>query len=78
VPFCWLLRRRLTGSPAFALLPVASVTAERRRSGVFDNLHFTVAKGEAITAEDMQAIIDRADADKRQKAIEKLAAKLSS
>src|SRR5271154_432740 len=26
------------------------------------NLHFTVAKGEAITAEGMQAIIDRADA----------------
>lgn len=42
------------------------------------NLHFTVAKGEAITAEDMQAIIDRADAGKEQKAIEKLAAKPSS
>jgi len=36
------------------------------------NLHFTVAKGQAITAEEMQAIIDRADANKVQKAIEKL------
>ena len=42
------------------------------------NLHFTVAKGEAITAEGMQAIIDRADANKVQKAIERLAAKPSS
>lgn len=39
------------------------------------NLHFTVAKGEAITAEDMQAIIDRADRDKAKKAAERLAAK---
>jgi len=39
------------------------------------NLHFTVAKGEAITAEGMQAIIDRADAGKERKAIERLAAK---
>jgi len=39
------------------------------------NLHFAVAKGEAITAEGMQAIIDRADATKVQKAIERLAAK---
>jgi len=28
------------------------------------NLHFTVAKGETITAEGMQAIIERADAGK--------------
>ncbi|HTQ62513.1 MAG TPA: hypothetical protein VMI32_19965 [Candidatus Solibacter sp.] len=28
------------------------------------NVHFTVAKGESITAEGMQAIIDRADAGK--------------
>jgi hypothetical protein len=39
------------------------------------NLHFVVAKGEAITAEGMQAIIDRADAGKEQKAIARLAAK---
>jgi hypothetical protein len=41
-------------------------------------LDFAVAKGEAITAEDMQSIIDRADADKEQRAIEKLAAKTGS
>jgi hypothetical protein len=32
------------------------------------NLHFTVAKGETITAEGMQAIIDQADAGKAKKA----------
>jgi len=42
------------------------------------NLHFTVAKGETITAEEMQAIIDRADAGKAKKAAERLAAKSSS
>ena len=39
------------------------------------NLHFTVAKGEAITAEGMQEIIERADAGKTKKAAERLAAK---
>jgi hypothetical protein len=38
------------------------------------NVHFTVAKGEAITAEGMQAIIERADAGKTKKAAERLAA----
>lgn len=42
------------------------------------NVHFTVAKGEAITAEDMQRIIDRADASKLQKAAERLKTKLGS
>lgn len=42
------------------------------------NLHFAVAKGEAITAENMQAIIDRADAAKLQKAAERLKTKPSS
>jgi len=42
------------------------------------NLHFTLAKGEAITAEGMQAIIDRADAGKAKKAAERLAAKSRS
>jgi hypothetical protein len=54
------------------------VNAERPRAPgwtILLNLHFTVAKGEAITAEGMQAIIDRADAGKERKAIEKLAAK---
>lgn len=37
------------------------------------NLHFTVAKGETITAEGMQAIIERADAGKAKKAAERLA-----
>jgi hypothetical protein len=37
------------------------------------NVHFTVAKGETITAENMQAIIDRADAGKAKKAAERLA-----
>jgi len=39
------------------------------------NVHFTVAKGEAITAEGMQEIIERADAGKTKKAIDRLAAK---
>jgi hypothetical protein len=39
------------------------------------NLHFAVAKGEALTGEYMQAIIDRADATKVQKAIDRLARK---
>jgi hypothetical protein len=38
------------------------------------NLHFTVAKGEAITAEGMQEIIERADAGKTTKAAQRLAA----
>ncbi|HKM83034.1 MAG TPA: hypothetical protein VJY15_19010 [Candidatus Acidoferrum sp.] len=38
------------------------------------NVHFTVAKGEAIRAEGMQAIIERADAAKTKKAAERLAA----
>ena len=38
------------------------------------NLHFAVAKGETITAEAMQTIIDRADAGKAKKAAERLAA----
>jgi hypothetical protein len=38
------------------------------------NLHFTVAKGESITAEAMQAIIDRADAGKAKKAADTFAA----
>ena len=38
------------------------------------NLHFTVAKGEAITAEGMQEIIERADAGKANKAAQRLAA----
>jgi hypothetical protein len=42
------------------------------------NLHFTVAKGEAITAEGMQAIIERADAGKAKKAAERLAAERTS
>jgi hypothetical protein len=41
------------------------------------NLHFTVAKGETITAEGMQAIIDRADAGKAKKAAERLAERAS-
>jgi hypothetical protein len=45
---------------------------------ILPNLRFAVAKGEAITGEDMQAIIDRADAGKERKAIERLAAKPGS
>ena len=41
------------------------------------NLHFSVAKGETITAEGMQAIIDRADAGKAKKAAERLAERAS-
>jgi hypothetical protein len=39
------------------------------------NLHFTVAKGEPLTREYMQAIIDRADSTKVQKAIDRLVGK---
>jgi len=38
------------------------------------NLHFAVARGGAISADDMQAIIDRADRDKTRKALERLGA----
>jgi hypothetical protein len=42
------------------------------------NLHFAVAKGETITAENMQAMIDRADAIKMRKAAERLKTKPGS
>jgi len=38
------------------------------------NLHFAVAKGDGITADEMQAIIERADRDKEKKATQRLAA----
>jgi hypothetical protein len=37
------------------------------------NLHFTVAKGKAISADEMQSIIQRADQEKGKKATERLA-----
>jgi hypothetical protein len=37
------------------------------------NLHFAVAKGDVITAEQMQAIIERADGDKEKRAAQRLA-----
>lgn len=39
------------------------------------NAFYKLAQGEKLTAEEMQAIIERADANKVQKAIERLAAK---
>jgi hypothetical protein len=36
------------------------------------NLHFAVARAETITADAMQAIIERADRDKAKKAMERL------
>jgi hypothetical protein len=72
-----VLLRELDGrqaSPAEQTL-LAEVLALRT---ILLNLHFAVAKGEAITAEQMQAIIDRADAGKERKTIERLAAKPSS
>src|SRR5437762_5032954 len=36
------------------------------------NLHFAVARAETITADAMQAIIERADRDKAKKALERL------
>jgi hypothetical protein len=42
------------------------------------NAFYKLAQGEKLTTEEMQAIIDRADASKVQKAIEKLAAKPGS
>jgi hypothetical protein len=36
------------------------------------NLHFAVARAETITADAMQAIIERADRDKGRKALERL------
>lgn len=38
------------------------------------NLHFTIARGGTISADDMQEIIDRADRDKAKKATERLGA----
>jgi len=37
------------------------------------NLHFAIAKGEVITADEMQAIIERADRDKQKRAAVRLA-----
>ena len=39
------------------------------------NLHFSVARAETITADAMQAIIERADRDKARKAMERLGLK---
>jgi predicted transcriptional regulator len=39
------------------------------------NAFYKLAQGEKLTAEELQSFIDRADASKVQKAIEKLAAK---
>src|SRR5690242_19911212 len=36
------------------------------------NLHFALANGQAITADEMQAIIERADRDKEDKAAQRL------
>ena len=36
------------------------------------NLHFAIARGEAINADEMQAIIERADRDKEDKAAQRL------
>jgi len=36
------------------------------------NLHFAISKGEVITADEMQAIIERADRDKEKKAAQRL------
>jgi len=37
------------------------------------NLHFAIANGHSMTVDEMQALIDRADADKWHKAQERLA-----
>jgi hypothetical protein len=42
------------------------------------NLLFTVAKGEAMTAEQMQTVIQRADAAKRERARKLLAAQVAA
>lgn len=42
------------------------------------NLLFTVAKGEAMTAEQMQTVIERADAAKRERARKLLAAQVAA
>ena len=42
------------------------------------NAFYRLAQGEKLTEEGMQAIIDRADASKLQKAVERLTAKPSS
>lgn len=38
------------------------------------NLHFTIARGGTVSADEMQAIIDRADRDRARKALERLGA----
>ena len=42
------------------------------------NLHFAVVNGGTIRADEMQAIIDRADRDKAKKALERLGADLNN
>ena len=49
---------------------LAEVLALRALRTILLNLHFAVAKGETITTEAMQAIIERADAGKAKKAAE--------
>jgi hypothetical protein len=41
------------------------------------NVLFTIASGQRLTADDMRRLIDRADQDKRSKALERLASSLS-
>jgi hypothetical protein len=56
-----------TGSEAYAIM--AEVVALR---AILLNVLFKQAKGEPLTAEEMQRLIDRADSDKVRKARERL------
>ena len=62
-----------------AKVPDQTVLAELLGSRtILLNLLFTVAKGEAMTAQQMQAVIERADAGKRERARKLLAAQVAA
>lgn len=68
-----LLEKSLGGAPSETeKAMLAEILALR---AILLNLHFAVARGGTISADDMQAIIDRADRDKASKALERLGGK---
>jgi hypothetical protein len=69
-----VLLGELNAAPAEQTL-LAEVLALRT---ILLNAFYRLAEGEKLTAEELQSFIDRADANKVQKAIEKLAAKPGS
>jgi len=64
-----LLERREGGGGASDGVLLGEVLALR---SIVINLLFSISKGEALTAEGMQALIERADKDKVRRALERL------